>query len=127
MKAEISQYDILIIDDCNYISELLTEIIKSKGYSCKAVNNFPNVMKELNSYKPKLIFLDVNMPDLNGYKFCEMIKSEKKFQNILVYYLTGVPESEVFIKALETHADGFITKPFDIHDFDDVFDYLSDD
>ncbi len=117
-------YDILIIDDSKFIIKLLTEIITLRGYTCKAVGNFPNAMKELNSAKPKLIFLDVNMPDLNGYKFCKMIKSEEKFNNILVYYLTGVPLAEISVKTLETKADGFITKPFNLLDFNDIFEHL---
>lgn len=126
-KMEPSQYDILIIEDSKYIIELLTDIITSKGFSCKAARNFPEAMEELNTIKPKLIFLDVNMPDLNGYEFCIMLKEEEKFSNILIYYLTGTPQSEVAIKTLETKADGYITKPFNLSDFNDVFDYMNKD
>ena len=118
-------YDILIIDDSKYIIELLTQIFTLKGYICKAVRNFSSAIKELNSNKPRLIFLDVNMPDINGYHLCEMIKSNDKYKEILVYYLTGLSHSEISIKTLETKADGFITKPFDLSDFNEVFDYIN--
>lgn len=124
-KSLRAPYDILIIDDSKYIIELLTQIFTLKGYSCKAVRDFSGAMNELNNHKPKIIFLDVNMPDLNGYNFCEMIKSNEKLKDTLVYYLTGVPQSEISIKTLETKADGYITKPFDLSDFNDVFDYMN--
>ena len=124
-KSNKAPYDILIIDDSKYIIELLTQIFTLKGYTCKAVRDFSSAMNELNNYKPKIIFLDVNMPDLNGYNFCKMIKSNEKLNDILVYYLTGVPQSEISIKTLETKADGYITKPFDLSDFNDVFDYIN--
>jgi len=124
-KSNKAPYDILIIDDSKYIIELLTQIFTLKGYTCKAVRDFSSAMNELNNNKPKIIFLDVNMPDLNGYNFCEMIKSNEKLKDTLVYYLTGVPQSEISIKTLETKADGYITKPFDLADFNDVFDYIN--
>ena len=124
-KSIKAPYDILIIDDSKYIIELLTQIFTLKGYSCKAVRDFSSAMNELNNNKPRLIFLDVNMPDINGYQFCEMIKSNEKHKDILVYYLTGTPQSEISIKTLETKADGFITKPFDLSDFNNVFEYIT--
>lgn len=120
-----SPYDILKIDDSKYIIELLTQIFTSKGFKCKAVRDFSSAMNELNNNKLRLIFLDVNMPDINGYDFCEMIKSDDKFKDCLVYYLIGVPVSQISIKTLETKADGYITKPFDLADFIDIFEYMS--
>ena len=124
-KSIKAPYDILIIDDSKYIIELLTQIFTLKEYTCKAVRDFSTAMNELNNNKPKIIFLDVNMPDINGYQFCEMIKSNEKHKDILVYYLTGTSQSEISIKTLETKADGFITKPFDLADFNDVFEYIN--
>jgi len=118
-------YDILIVDDSKYIIELLTQIFTLKGYKCKAVSDYSSAMDELNNNKPRLIFLDVNMPDINGYQFCEIIKSSEKYKDILVYYLTGTSQSEISVKTLETKADGFITKPFDLSDFNDVFEYIN--
>ena len=124
-KSIKAPYDILIIDDSKYIIELLTQIFTLKEYTCKAVRDFSTAMNELNNNKPKIIFLDVNMPDINGYQFCKMIKSNEKHKDILVYYLTGTSQSEISIKTLETKADGFITKPFDLADFNDVFEYIN--
>ncbi len=117
-------YDILIIDDSKYIVALLNEIIKSKGFTCKAVNNTSEAIEELDKHIPKLVFLDVNLPDASGYDFCKMIKTNDKFREILVYYFTGVPEAIVAIKALETKADGYLKKPFDISDFNDILEHI---
>ena len=118
-------YDVLIVDDSSSMGFLLTDIITTKGHSAKWVNNFQHAMEELNKHKPKVILLDVNMPDLNGYKFCEMLKAEKKYDNILVYYLTGVSKDQIQIKVLETKADGYLSKPFQMSDLDDILEYVS--
>ena len=102
----------------------MTKIIEIKGFTCKGVKTFNDAMKELNTNKPRLIFLDVNIPDLNGYKFCQMLKSDDKYKDILIYFLTGVSQTELVNKVFETKADGFITKPFNLSDLNDIFEYL---
>ena len=107
-----------------YVIDLLTRIIKLKGLTCRAVDAISKAMDELSINLPKLIFLDINIPGSNSYEFCSMLKSSEKYKNILVYFFTGVPESEVAIKALETKADGYLTKPFNITDFDEILDHI---
>lgn len=121
---EVLQYDILIIDDSKFIIKLLTEIIELKGFSCRSVENTSLATIELNKYLPKLIFLDINLPDSNGYEFCKNLKSTEKFNQILVYYFTGIAEAEVAIKALETKADGYLMKPFNLSDFNNILEHL---
>ena len=123
-NMEDTNYDILIVDDSITITKLLMDIFKLKGFSSKIANDYNSAINELNN-NPKIIFLDVNMPDLNGYQFCKMIKSNKKYKEILVYYLTGVSQSEIQINTLLTKADGYIKKPFNISDFNDILDYIN--
>jgi len=121
---EEPQYDILIVDDSEFIKKILTEIIELKGYSCRSVKNISFAMKELNKFLPKLIFLDVNLPDSSSYDFCKTLKSKKKFNDVLIYYFTGIAEAEVAIKTLETRADGYLTKPFNLSDFINIIEQL---
>ncbi len=123
-KLVHSDYDILIIDDSKYIIDLLEKIFQIKGYSSKSVCDTSEALEELENHKPQLIFLDVHLPHLSGYQFCDIIKSNEKYKDILVYYFSGVPEAEVAIKTLETKADGFLKKPFDLSDFDDILGQL---
>ncbi len=53
-----------------------------------------------------------------------MLKSKDEYRNILVYYFTGVSEAEIAIKSLETRADGYLKKPFDLSDFNDILNHL---
>ncbi|MHA2183189.1 MAG: response regulator, partial [Promethearchaeota archaeon] len=89
-----------------------------------SVYDTSKAIEELSKNKPKLVLLDVHLPQQNGYDFCNFIKSNKRYEDILVYYFSGASEAEVAVKTLETKADGYLKKPFDLTDFDDILDYL---
>ncbi|TXT58149.1 MAG: Signal transduction response regulator [Promethearchaeota archaeon] len=124
IKTESSQYDILLIEDDLATIRLLTSYFESKGYSCKGVISGTKGIEELKNALPKLILLDIILPDLSGYDLCKMIKSDKKYKEIPVYLLTAIPGSEVKKKLDEIKADGYILKPFDFSDFEHLFKYL---
>ncbi|MFX0037262.1 MAG: response regulator [Candidatus Hermodarchaeota archaeon] len=118
------QYDILLIEDDLATIRLLTSYFESKGYKCKGVISGTKGIEELRGGVPKLILLDIILPDISGYEICKMIKDHNIYKEIPVYLLTAIPGSEVEKKMGETKADGYILKPFDFSDFEVVFQYL---
>ena len=124
IKTETSQYDILLIEDDLATIRLLTSYFESKGFSCKGVVSGTKGLEELANNPPKLVLLDIILPDYSGYDICKQIKSNKEFQNISVYLLTAIPGSEVEKNLEESNADGYILKPFDFSDFEVIFQYL---
>ena len=124
IKTEASQYDILLIEDDLATIRLLTSYFESKGYSCKGVVSGTKGLEELANNPPKLVLLDIILPDYSGYDICKRIKASKELQNIMVYLLTAIPGSEVEKNLEDSNADGFILKPFDFSDFEVIFQYL---
>ncbi len=124
IKTETSQYDILLIEDDLATIRLLTSYFESKGFSCKGVVSGTKGLEEISINPPKLVLLDIILPDYSGYDICKKIKSSKEFQNISVYLLTAIPGSEVEKHLKESDADGYILKPFDFSDFEVIFQYL---
>jgi len=124
IKVETNKYDILLIEDDLATIRLLTSYFESKGYTCKGVISGTKGIEELKNSLPKLILLDIILPDLSGYDLCKMIKSDKTYKEIPVYLLTAIPGSEVRKKLDEIKADGYILKPFDFSDFEELFKYL---
>ena len=119
-----SEYDILLIEDDLSTIELVTNFFETKGYITKGVITGAKGLEELNYNTPKLILLDILLPDVSGFAICEKIKSITEFSNIPLIYLTAVPRNKVNEKIEETGANGYILKPFDLSDFDFVFQYL---
>ena len=124
IQTETTQYDILLIEDDLATIRLLTSYFESKGYTCKGVVSGTNGLEEINNNPPKLVLLDIILPDYSGYDICKQIKSNKDLRNIAVYLLTAIPGSEVEKNLEESNADGYILKPFDFSDFEVIFQYL---
>ena len=117
-------YDILIIEDDALTIELLIDFFQSKGYSCKHTTSASETFVEIRRSQPKLILLDIILPDINGYEICKKIKSIKNLDKIPIYFITALPGSEVMAKLEETGADGYFLKPFDFSKFAVLFDYF---
>lgn len=124
-KPETQTFDILIIDDDSSTIMVLTDFFDLKGLSTIAVTSGNKGLEELKRITPKLILLDIILPDISGYEVCKKIKSLEKFKNTPIFYMTAIPESEVSEKVKETAAEGFLCKPFNFSDFKMLFDYLN--
>ncbi len=123
-KEKPSQYDILLIEDDLSTILLLKNYFESKGYSTKGVLTGSKGIEELYVTRPKLILLDIILPDVSGYDICKEIKSHMSLKETPVFYLTAVPLPKIEKKMKETMADGFILKPFDLPNLEFLFDYL---
>jgi len=117
----INDIDVLIIDDDLLTIKILINFIEDHGYSCKKAVNGKEALEKLNKFRPKLILLDVLLPDTTGYEICKKIKSNHELKNIPIYYLTAVTASEVAEQTKKTAADGFILKPFKLDEIQQLF------
>ena len=111
-NKEILDKKILLIDDERELLVLLKEVLKKEGFNkiYEADNGIDGILsaKENN---PDIIILDVNMPDIDGYKVCDRIR---KFSLCPIIFLTAKSEDEEKIMGLEAGGDDYVTKPFNI-------------
>ena len=113
--------DILIVDDDKYTNKVLKDIFLMKDLSIKTTNSGTEAIRMLELISPKIILLDVNLPEISGYEICKKIKKQERFKDILVYYITAIPRNKVEEMIDETGADGYFLKPFNYSDFE-IFD-----
>ena len=123
-KSEKIEYDILIVDDDFSTNKVLIDFFQLKGYSCKDVISGAQTLEELETYKPKIILLDILLPDVNGYEICKKIKSDDRHKDVIIFLITAVPANEVKAKLKESMADGYFLKPFNFLEFEQLFEYL---
>jgi len=121
---DLLEYDILLIEDDNETVNLLTSYFEMEGISCKGVLEGVQGLDALKKFKPKVILLDILLPDISGYEVIKKIRSDKRYSTLLIFFLSAIPRTEVEKKAQELGADGFILKPFNLSDFEIIFKYL---
>ncbi|MHA2034860.1 MAG: response regulator [Promethearchaeota archaeon] len=122
---KMEEIDILIIDDDSSTNKVLSDIFKMKDYKCKTTTSASEVFEILTRVSPKVILLDIILPESNGYEICKKIKEQERFKDIPIYYITAVPISEVEEQVHDTGAEGYFLKPFNFAKFEILDQLLS--
>jgi len=125
IKPDGTPYDILLIEDDLPTIRLITNYFENKDYVCKGVVSGTKGLEELKRTIPKVILLDIILPDISGYDICQSIKTDNAFKKIPVFFLTAISEFEVKKNFRSSLADGYILKPFNFSDFDVIFEILN--
>ncbi|MFH0784897.1 MAG: response regulator [Pseudomonadota bacterium] len=103
---------ILIVDDVPTNIKVLADLLKSQ-YEIRVVNNGKDALKMANAtYKPDLIFLDIMMPEMDGYDVCRELKKNEATQDIPVVFITARSGNYDEEHGLSLGAVDYIMKPF---------------
>jgi two-component system, OmpR family, alkaline phosphatase synthesis response regulator PhoP len=105
---------ILIVDDEVDIVETLSFALEQNGYDCITAHDGIDGLNMARSESPNLVLLDVMLPKMNGYKVSRMLKFDENYQHIPIIMLTAKSQDSDRITGIETGADGYLTKPFDL-------------
>ena len=116
---------ILIVDDDEEILDFLERILSTR-YSILTAENGKKALEILENEAVQLIISDVMMPEMDGFEFCKIIKSNFNHSHIPVILLTAKDSIQSKVKGLELGADAYIEKPFSkIHLFAQISSLLS--
>jgi two-component system, OmpR family, alkaline phosphatase synthesis response regulator PhoP len=105
---------ILIVDDESDIIDTISFRLQQEGYACITAGDGIEALKKARTENPGLIILDIMLPKMNGYKVSRLLKFDEKYQHIPIIMLTAKTQDSERITGIETGADGYITKPFDL-------------
>jgi DNA-binding response OmpR family regulator len=121
--------DILIADDEPYVQRSLEFVLKKEGFEVVTAVNGEDALRKIREFKPKIVFLDLMMPKMNGVEACKEIKSDPSLRNIYVIILTAKGQEADRDMGLRAGADNYITKPFSpkeiVQMVRDIFERLS--
>lgn len=104
---------ILIVDDSRFTIELIKSIVEPEHINVISANEGKEGIKKAKEEHPDLVILDVLLPELDGYKVCEVLKSDEKTKNIPVLMLTVKDTISDVQKGFSSKADYYMTKPFE--------------
>ena len=101
---------VLVIDDDERLSALLTEYLGKFGYSVRTASRPSAGLRALKSDPPDLVILDVMLPEMDGLAVCRKIRESSR---VPVIMLTARGEVSDRIVGLELGADDYLPKPFE--------------
>jgi phosphoserine phosphatase RsbU/P len=107
---------ILIVDDTPANIQILSGILKEKGYQLSIATNGKQALQVLEKIHPDLILLDVMMPEMDGFEACRQIKQSKALRDIPIIFLTAKTETSDIVSGFEIGAVDYVAKPFNPHE-----------
>ena len=104
---------ILIVDDDASIRRLIATTLEDvSGYRMSEAGDGEEAVRRARDVQPSIVFLDIDMPRLNGIETCRRLKSEPVTADATVVMLTGDSDQGAELEARRAGADLFLTKPF---------------
>ena len=103
-------YKIYIVEDDKGIAEGIIGCLQNFGMEGRVVSDFMKVMEEISEYDPHLIIMDITLPYMGGYHWCQEIRKTSK---VPIIFISSATDNMNIVMAINMGADDFIAKPFD--------------
>jgi chemotaxis family two-component system response regulator PixG len=111
-----SVYTVACIDDSPAILNSIKHFLNEQKFAVVMINEPLKALIQVIKSKPDLILLDVEMPHLNGYELCSLLRRHTAFKNTPIIMVTGRKGLIDKAKAKIVRASGYLTKPFNRSD-----------
>ncbi|PWT72633.1 MAG: hypothetical protein C5B59_15310, partial [Bacteroidetes bacterium] len=113
--------NIMVVDDDPINMMLISEVLRRMGFEVIQMQNGKEVLEALPHYEPVLIFMDVNMPEMDGYTATKHIRNLQEPQcNIPIVALTADAMKGDRERCLEAGMNNYISKPFKLEEIEAV-------
>ena len=106
-----SDIKILCVDDEPDILEILKYNLSNEGYNVSTAADGKSAIEMAYNIRPNLIIMDVMMPNMDGIDACEKLRSDEKFNDTIIMFLTARGEDYSHVAAYDAGADDYVTKP----------------
>jgi CheY-like chemotaxis protein len=110
--SPMAQKKILIADDNQNIREALSYLLEDEGYKLWLARDGAETLAMVKEVRPDILFLDVMMPEMNGYEVCRIIKNDPGLRKTYVIMLTAKGQVAEQERGRDVNADEYIVKPF---------------
>jgi DNA-binding response OmpR family regulator len=112
-KTRSGKGRILVVDDDPIACELVKSALKQSNMEVRALTDEADLYKELDSFAPDLLMLDINMPKYKGWQLLKLLRSDVQYMSLIIVIFTGAEKEGVEDEAFALGADEVVFKPFD--------------
>ncbi len=103
--------DILLVEDNEELQKLIRIFLERGGYAVAAVSSAEEALSCLKEERVKLMLLDIMLPGMDGFAFCDKVRQEN---NIPIIMLSALSEKEDKMNGFSLGADDYVEKPVDM-------------
>ncbi|MDD7517268.1 response regulator transcription factor [Ruminococcus flavefaciens] len=103
--------DILIVEDNEELCGLLCDFLRAENYTVSTAPSAEKALSLFEKYGARLVLLDINLPELDGFSVCKTIREK---DNTPIIILTARTDKEDKLNGILLGADDYIEKPYDI-------------
>ncbi len=104
-------YSILIVDDTLVNLAMMVEYLEGYGFAIRVARSGETALRSIHYDPPDLILLDILMPGIDGFETCRRLQADERTREIPVIFMTALTNVEDKVKAFETGAVDYVTKP----------------
>jgi two-component system, cell cycle response regulator DivK len=104
---------ILVVDDNDLNLELMRDLLEGEGYRVRVAMDANDALAVLHDFRPRLIFMDIQLPGMDGLTLTRMLKSNPSMRDIRIVGLTGYAMAGDEQRLLAAGCDGYLPKPID--------------
>ncbi len=107
-----SDFTMLIVDDNPQNLMVLGSILQKEGFKIAAAKDGKAAVELAHKVNPDMILMDIMMPEMDGYQATKILKSEERYQNVPIIFLSAKTEAEDIVEGFSAGGADYITKPF---------------
>lgn len=103
---------LVVIDDEPYALRAMSYLLTREGYDVVTASNGEEGLRRVQELRPPLVFLDIMMPQLDGYEVCQRIRSDPSLDGTYIVMLSAKGQQVDRERGLAQGANEYMTKPF---------------
>lgn len=111
-----TKYNVLIIDEDVSFSSTLKEHLEQESFQVKTISDPYLAMPTAHDFKPDLFVLEINIPGLDGFQICRILRAVKEFSLTPIFFVSSDNNVEHRVKAFEYGCDSFFNKPINMRE-----------
>lgn len=106
----LAMYKIYVVEDDKGIADGISQCLSAWEMEVAVVSDFRNVLGEIKELDPHLIIMDITLPYMGGYHWCQEIR---KTSSVPIIFISSATDNMNIVMAMNMGADDYIPKPFD--------------
>ncbi|MGB5631808.1 MAG: response regulator [Waterburya sp.] len=113
--SKSSKAELVIIDDSSVLLKQFSSVVKDLGYGVKCCDNSLEALDLLLKHEPRVIFIDINMPELSGFQLMKLIRTNPKLSSTPLVILTA-EKTMINQQRAKWSKSKFLSKPLNLED-----------